>query len=392
MSRRLAMRLAVTPTAALMLAVDLTRAAALTLAAMRGAELARALDAAARDGEPGERERRAASAAERSRRDADHGVRGRGTGRSRPGQWKGRAIFGTGGRCTELLFGQQGRWQVYVFPGKKVAKKAVAGVWVGGTTISAVSRRGAYEGFAMYEFIGSPHHFARGRIIAMYVERGGRTLDQPLRARDERIVEVLRRTMGASSQDWMPSRQTEIPGPGAVGRGATARMRSTNHDLPAVEVARQARAGSAGRTRRRGGRSRSACALPRPGPSDRSPRGAGRGRRSGGSRATCGARPRRRRDGDSGRRCSRRRSARGRAPPTAAGTTRFARSPRRDVRPRPGSGASLRAAGPALPPLGVEVLAAQQGGEGLGRHPHGFPSPPASTSRTSGSSMNTQWR
>ena len=128
---------------------------------------------------------------------------------SRPS--KGRAIFGTGARCAELHIGARAVL-VYVFPSEAVAKKAVGGVSADGTSISEVSRRGAYTGFAMYEFIGPVHHFARGRIIALYVERGGRTQDQPLRARDARVLEVLESLMGPQFAGQGPLDVTSLPG------------------------------------------------------------------------------------------------------------------------------------------------------------------------------------
>jgi hypothetical protein len=185
---------AATPTAALALAVVLILAVALTLAACGGSGSPEPSTPLPATGSP-EAASAGAVAAEPFTTETliaafeDAGL----TVKARP--WKGRAIFGTGARCTELLFGPRGV-EVSVFPSEKVADKAVAGVSEDGTTISAVSPRGTYESFAAYEFIGPVHHFARGRIIVFYVERGGRLPDQPLRGRDARILAVLESVLG----------------------------------------------------------------------------------------------------------------------------------------------------------------------------------------------------
>jgi hypothetical protein len=108
---------------------------------------------------------------------------------------EGRSIYGSGARRSDLLIGPS-TVQVFVFPSMAVTKQAVAGVSPDGTSISVVSRRGAYEGFAMYEFIGPVHHFTRDRVIALFVERRPRPPDQPMGVRDARVLEVLETVMG----------------------------------------------------------------------------------------------------------------------------------------------------------------------------------------------------
>jgi hypothetical protein len=108
---------------------------------------------------------------------------------------EGSSIYGSGARRADVLIG--GRTvQVCVFPTEAVTEKAVAGVSENGSSISAVSRRGAFESFSIYEFVGPVHHFARGRLIVLYVEDAQRPPGEPLAARDARILGVLQRVMG----------------------------------------------------------------------------------------------------------------------------------------------------------------------------------------------------
>jgi hypothetical protein len=65
----------------------------------------------------------------------------------------------------------------------------------------------------MYEFIGPVHHFRRGPVIALYVEREPRTMDQPIRARDARVLDVLERLMGPQFAGQGPLDVTSLPGP-----------------------------------------------------------------------------------------------------------------------------------------------------------------------------------
>jgi hypothetical protein len=48
----------------------------------------------------------------------------------------------------------------------------------------------------MYEFTGRPHLYSRDRVLALFVESGGRSVGQPLAEQDKRVIEVLESTMG----------------------------------------------------------------------------------------------------------------------------------------------------------------------------------------------------
>jgi hypothetical protein len=107
----------------------------------------------------------------------------------------GESIFGPGADRRTLSIGKA-TVQLFVFADASVARKAAAGVSADGTSISRVSRSGSVEGLALYEFKGLPHLYTHGRVIALFVESGGRSVGQPLAEQDKRVIEVLESTMG----------------------------------------------------------------------------------------------------------------------------------------------------------------------------------------------------
>jgi hypothetical protein len=64
------------------------------------------------------------------------------------------------------------------------------------------SRLSKDDPFPLVEFVGRPHVFARGRVIALFVESRGRTDDQPIDGRDGRVLEILTGAMGAQVAGW----------------------------------------------------------------------------------------------------------------------------------------------------------------------------------------------
>jgi hypothetical protein len=73
---------------------------------------------------------------------------------------------------------------VFVFADDSMARKAA-------------SRLSEDDPFPLVEFKGRIHLYARGRVIVLFVETRGRSVDQPWDEQDERVSEILEAVMGA---------------------------------------------------------------------------------------------------------------------------------------------------------------------------------------------------
>jgi hypothetical protein len=113
--------------------------------------------------------------------------------RIQPGQADG--IFGSAVDWQILSVGNE-RLELFVFSSASVLERAVARVAADGSAIPQIKANGSIGGVAMVEWKGRPHLFARGRVLALFVESGPRTTGQSLSPGDVRVIEILTRSMG----------------------------------------------------------------------------------------------------------------------------------------------------------------------------------------------------